>query len=141
MHKYVEVDFPSVTATKARKICTNPVLSSALFPHDASPNGNDDAASTTNTKPKPKPIISKGGTRLDSALYSLIPLDLRKSTDPEQGLEANLFPALDRDLPTLVVAECLFCYMSPEEGDQVLGWFAKTFRDCTVIVYEMHGLR
>lgn len=145
LSKYVEIDFPHVTGPKARKIATNKQLRQALYPEEAG---------TTEQDVERKPRIGQGGTELESPLYSLLPLDLRQAAknialhagegdrNSSGGLSGVLPPSvLDPALPTLVIAECLFCYMHPTEGDAILGWFASTFQHCEVVVYEMHGMR
>jgi [phosphatase 2A protein]-leucine-carboxy methyltransferase len=88
----------------------------------------------------PKPYsIGKGGTSLLSPIYSLIPLDLRAS--PAAQLEDEVLPLLDPQLPTLFLAECVFCYMSPKLSEEVVQWFGKTFNRVVGVVYEMCGLK
>jgi [phosphatase 2A protein]-leucine-carboxy methyltransferase len=137
----VEIDFPSVTSIKARRICMNKTLSSAVSP------------STVNGPPS-KPSISQGGSRLDTPIYTLLPLDLRipselrqdASTDKEGGEDAltdKLLNLLDPNLPTLFLAECVYCYMQPQESERILKWFADQFGDkggCVGIMFEMCGL-
>jgi len=139
--KYVEIDFPSVTSVKARRICMNKTLSSALSP----PNADGPAS---------KPAISQGGSRLDTPLYTLLPLDLRIPNEPQQGQSVSATPSqdplsdkllnlLDPNLPTLFLAECVYCYMQPEESERILAWFADQFGDkggCVGIMFEMCGL-
>ena len=79
-------------------------------------------------------MVSGGGTTLRSKHYSLIPLDLR---DPS-ALDA-LNAVLDPELPTLLLAECVFCYMRPEETNKILEWFGR-FKRAAAVVYEMRGL-
>lgn len=83
--------------------------------------------------------VSKGGAQLDSDLYTLLPIDLRSST-PSDILNRELLPLLDPKLPTMFLAECVFCYMQPEESETVIKWFGDTFQDCLGVVYEMCGL-
>lgn len=82
--------------------------------------------------------ISRGGTSLTSPLYSLLPFDLR--TSPSASLAGHLLPLLDPELPTLFLAECVFCYMRPEESAEIVQWFGRTFWRCVGVVYEMCGL-
>jgi [phosphatase 2A protein]-leucine-carboxy methyltransferase len=133
--KYIEVDFPHITATKARRIVTNKTLLSALSPR---PEGL--AAGEKQYK------VSQGGTRLDAEVYHLVPLDLRQhSSQPGDALSETLLPLLDPTLPTLFLAECLFCYMAPEESAAIIEWFGNVFGGdsgggCMGVVYEMCGL-
>jgi [phosphatase 2A protein]-leucine-carboxy methyltransferase len=139
--KYVEIDFPSVTSVKARRICMNKTLSSALSP-------------PTTDGPPPKPAISQGGSRLDTPLYTLLPLDLRTPKEPQRDHSASatsyqdplsdkLLNLLDPNLPTLFLAECVYCYMQPEESERIIKWFADQFGDqggCVGIMFDMCGL-
>jgi [phosphatase 2A protein]-leucine-carboxy methyltransferase len=85
---------------------------------------------------------------LDTPLYTLLPLDLRIKKDPQAQAEENdplsaLLTLLDPDLPTLFLAECVYCYMQPEESGRVIEWFAAEFKGkggCLGVVYEMCGL-
>lgn len=117
--KYVEVDFPHLTAAKAQRIARNRHLTEALGPG-------------------PKPYtVAHGGAALHSTLYDLVPLDLRNTA----SLEAELAPLLDKDTPTLLISECVFCYMTPKQGDDVMAWFLQRFPRTAVVAYEMVGLK
>lgn len=90
--------------------------------------------------------VSQGGTRLDAEVYHLVPLDLRQhSSQAGDALSETLLPLLDPTLPTLFLAECLFCYMAPEESAAIIEWFGNVFGGdggggCMGVVYEMCGL-
>ncbi|KAG8876648.1 carboxy methyl transferase for protein phosphatase 2A [Tulasnella sp. 331] len=114
--KYVEVDFPEVTGRKAMTILKNASLRDAL--------GRD-------------PRIERGGTMLSSPAYHLIPADLRVDFD---DLCAALLSVMSVNIPVLVVAECIFPYMEPSISSTIIGWFATTFLDVGVVIYEMFGL-
>jgi [phosphatase 2A protein]-leucine-carboxy methyltransferase len=101
-----------------------------------------------------KPTISQGGSRLDTPMYTLLPLDLRIPNEVRQNEPANIRPyedpltekllsLLDPNLPTLFLAECVYCYMQAEESEKILKWFADQFGDkggCVGIMFEMCGL-
>lgn len=125
---YVELDFSAITTAKARRITQNATLSQALFPKGSEPQ---------------KPTISKGGTQLETPLYSLLPLDLRDPQDEGSvhPLVKALGDLLDPSLPTLLLAECVLCYMTPVESSALLSSFASTFNDSMVVIYEMCGLK
>jgi [phosphatase 2A protein]-leucine-carboxy methyltransferase len=145
--KYIEIDFPHITSRKARRIVSNSTLSSAL---SRLPPSNGQKAYT----------ISQGGMRLDSEMYALIPLDLRQNLPPiptesnphpVHPLTKHLLPLLDPTIPTLFLAECLFCYMPPSASASVIDWFGSVFSrpagpggpeggGCMGVVYEMCGL-
>ncbi|CAD6580647.1 MAG: carboxy methyl transferase for protein phosphatase 2A [Tremellales sp. Tagirdzhanova-0007] len=130
--RYVELDFPNVTSLKAQRISRSPQLSSSL---------NNPSASTPSSSPPSTPQafnVSQGGTCLSSTIYKLLPLDLRES--PSSSLNRHLLPHLDPKLPTIFLAECVFCYMRPDESREVIRWFGERFERCCGAVYEMCGL-
>lgn len=117
--KYVEVDFPHLTAAKAQRIARSRNLTEALGPG-------------------PKPYtVAQGGAALHSSSYDLVPLDLRNKS----ALEAELGSLLDTSVPTLLISECVFCYMTPKQGDDVMAWFLERFPKTAVVIYEMVGLK
>ena len=81
--------------------------------------------------------ISKGGTQLSSEIYTLLPLDLK--SNPARTLTEEVLPLLDPSLPTLFLAECVLCYLSPGVGEEIINWFSR-FEDCAGVIYEMCGL-
>jgi [phosphatase 2A protein]-leucine-carboxy methyltransferase len=94
-----------------------------------------------------KAKISRGGTQLETETYALLPIDLRVSPptghsttkSSSQTLDA-LVDYVDTSIPTLIIAECVFCYMAPKESADVLSWFASKFENAVAVVYEMCGL-
>jgi [phosphatase 2A protein]-leucine-carboxy methyltransferase len=83
-----------------------------------------------------------------SPVYSIFSVDLRCSQQVFHDLVTRSIsidgstsqPVLDVNLPTLVLAECVLVYMTPEHSDEVIKWFANTFAETSFIVYEMYGL-
>ena len=51
-----------------------------------------------------------------------------------------MLPYLDTSIPTLFLAECVFCYMIPEKSKDVIKWFGENFDCCVGVIYEMCGL-
>jgi [phosphatase 2A protein]-leucine-carboxy methyltransferase len=131
----VEIDFPSVTSTKAQRISLSPRLTSSLG--QSGPRQSNPAISSSLQSGKPY-RISQGGTRLSSEVYELLPLDLR--SNPLDSLTTHLAPLLDPEVPTLFLAECVFCYMRPGDSMGVIKWFGERFEKCVGVVYEMCGL-
>lgn len=82
--------------------------------------------------------VSHGGAALSAANYSLLPLDLRQGGPT---LDANLLPLLDPSAPTLLLAECVFCYMTEDDSRAVIEWFGNTFARSAAVIYEMVGLK
>ncbi|KAL0578916.1 carboxy methyl transferase for protein phosphatase 2A [Marasmius crinis-equi] len=124
---YIEVDFSENTTKKAMAIRKSKELSAVL--------GQD-------TK------LALGGTALHSAVYHLVPADLREPpaialSSLIATLEGSSKPPLDTSLPTLLIFECVLVYMSPESSTSLVQWFSEHFARQTAlgaIVYEMFGL-
>lgn len=122
----------------------NKTLSAAIS--SPLPTNSSEAANSSSAQSKPQ--VSQGGSRLDTPLYTLLPLDLRIKKDPQaQAQEIDPLDALsillNPDLPTLFLAECVYCYMQPEESGRVIEWFAAKFGGrggCLGVLYEMCGL-
>jgi [phosphatase 2A protein]-leucine-carboxy methyltransferase len=132
--KYIEIDFPSVTSLKAQRISRSPRLSSLLTTSSSHPHPPPSQISNPDNRPF---TVSQGGTRVDSPLYSLLPLDLRQT--PRTILEKEVKPLLNPEIPVLFLGECVFCYMKPEVSAEIIGWFGG-FERCIGVVYEMYGL-
>ncbi|KDQ52823.1 hypothetical protein JAAARDRAFT_137977 [Jaapia argillacea MUCL 33604] len=129
---YFELDFPEVTTKKAMAIRKSKELSAVL--------GDRDAVH-----------LEHGGMALHAPRYHLLPVDLR--LPPTQAL-APLFsgssspPILSPTLPTLLLSECVFVYMSPTSSQALLRWFVDYFSSRSEagasvlggVVYEMFGL-
>ncbi|ORY29999.1 S-adenosyl-L-methionine-dependent methyltransferase [Naematelia encephala] len=152
LDRYIEVDFPHVTALKAQRIARSPRLSSLLNRPTTLPTPSSSSSSPSPSFCPPPPVpssspssnsksytISHGGAALRScsSLYTLLPLDLRTSTSTIR----ELLPHLDSTRPTLFLAECVFCYMPPEDSREIVRWFGTTFTRCVGVVYEMIGLK
>lgn len=75
---------------------------------------------------------------LDSSRYSIVGADLRSSSDLEEKLRKH---SLDTHLPTLLVAECVLVYMTPQQSASLLKWAASTFPVAMVINYEQVNMR
>ncbi|KLO13678.1 leucine carboxyl methyltransferase [Schizopora paradoxa] len=119
--KYIEADFAEVTAKKAMTVKKSSTLMASL--------GDPSTV-----------IIGGGGTTLSSPVYNLLPADLRKP--PAEGMQA-VIELLDKDVPTLLLFECVLAYISPELSSALIKHFASYFRDSAPlagIVYEMFGL-
>ncbi|BEI93741.1 uncharacterized protein CcaverHIS019_0602000 [Cutaneotrichosporon cavernicola] len=124
--RYVEVDFPHLTAMKAQRIARNRTLTAALASSSDPPSSM--------VPPSKAYTVSHGGAALTAANYALVPLDLRTSSLDE------LLPLLDTSLPTLLLAECVFCYMEESDSRAVIKWFGSTFPRSAAVIYEMVGL-
>lgn len=90
--------------------------------------------------------LINGGTSLHSPVYHLLPVDLRQ--DPSESLAPVLSQdtngsLLDLALPTLLLFECVLCYLAPEKSSRLLHWFKGYIQPSAAfgcIIYEMFGL-
>ncbi|NXQ43601.1 LCMT1 methyltransferase, partial [Catharus fuscescens] len=113
--KYFEVDFPMIVARKIHNIKSKPPLSKPIMESHSGDSLLIDSHS------------------LDSSRYSILGADLRCSADLEEKLRKH---GLDGHLPTLLVAECVLVYMTPQQSANLLRWAASTFPVAMVINYE-----
>ena len=44
---------------------------------------------------------------------------------------------IDREIPTLVLTECLLVYMSAADSDSILTWVSGAFPNVALVNYEM----
>ena len=112
---YVEVDLPDVARRKAAAIkhckATNSLV--AFEDVDDSPEGV-------------KLFVRAPG-------YCLATVDLRDSDLVSRTLAAA---GIDFDAPTLLIAECVFVYMRPDQSKGVLSWIASAFKTAAYAAYE-----
>ncbi|XP_074014503.1 leucine carboxyl methyltransferase 1 isoform X3 [Numenius arquata] len=113
--KYFEVDFPMIVARKIHNIKSKPPLSKPIMESHSGDSLLIDSHS------------------LDSSRYSLVGADLRFSSDLEEKLKKH---NLDTHLPTLLIAECVLVYMTPQQSANLLKWAASTFPVAMFINYE-----
>ncbi|KAM4631845.1 leucine carboxyl methyltransferase 1 [Discoglossus pictus] len=113
--KYFEVDFPEIVARKLYNIKSKPPLSKPIMETHSGESLLMDAHT------------------LDSTRFAIIGADLRNLKDMEEKLKRY---GLDPQLPTLLVAECVLVYMSPEQSASLLKWAADTFPTTMFINYE-----
>lgn len=74
---------------------------------------------------------------LVSPVLTMMSSDLRRAPADELG---PLMSMLDMGLPTLVLSECVFPYISPDATSAVLRWFSEKFTQIATISYDMFGL-
>jgi len=106
---YVELDFPQITMKKFRLISKHAAMRDVL-------------SNTSNVR-----------GNLHSDGYHLIGLDLRDGNALTSVLTSC---SLDPTLPTLVLAECVLCYMSPEYSNALIVWAAIAFSNAVFVNYE-----
>ncbi|KAJ3331960.1 hypothetical protein HDU76_001688 [Blyttiomyces sp. JEL0837] len=110
--KYFEIDFPEITAKKARSISKAKALTNLIGEYK----------------------IGGGGTELHSSQYNLIGGDLRKwETDIVPKLKSLGF---SESLPTMYISECVLVYLPPESSKSILTWCANATRSSFFLTYE-----
>jgi len=112
----VEIDFPDIIVKKVSAIRKHAALRSVLGPEIA---------------------FEKDGFVLKSSVLHMMSADLRK--DPEETF-LPVRDLLSSDLPTVVLAECVFPYMTTNTVSSILHWIRSTFVTVGVVSYDMFGL-
>lgn len=121
---YTEMDFAELAKIKKIAIANSPLLRGAV---------RADLA--------PISVLSREEmAALDSDLhtenYHLLGFDLRKLAS--HGAAALSF--LDTSVPTLVISECVLCYLTPQDNEAVLLFWKGYVERVSVLVYEPMGL-
>uniref|UniRef100_A0A914CK12 Leucine carboxyl methyltransferase 1 n=1 Tax=Acrobeloides nanus TaxID=290746 RepID=A0A914CK12_9BILA len=112
--RYIEVDFASVTAKKIRLL--------------RNPHKTPDLASFFSEK-----LAESHHTDLHAGDYHIVASDLRQLKE----LETKLFTTgLNKAEPLLVIAECVFVYMTVAQSTELLKFFTSNFQNVSVINYE-----
>lgn len=156
--KFVELDLPAVVVRKAANIARHGELHSVLEHRTESlhsmPIAADDEASAAERQrvelaasasaDEQANLINAGGDKkyfkaledgsIWSSDYYLLSCDLRQAATFEHALLEVC--KLDRNLPTLLIAECVLVYMKPEESDQIIQSFARNFNVAGIFVYD-----
>jgi len=110
---FVELDFPEITRTKRQIIQQYPSLHSLL--------------GTTS--------FQKVHDGLSCGIYWLIGVNLEQVERVSYLLEKVC--QLSPDSPTLVISECVFTYMEPQNADQIIQYFSSTFSFISFILFEL----
>ncbi|XP_023571517.1 leucine carboxyl methyltransferase 1 isoform X2 [Octodon degus] len=113
--KYFEVDFPTIVKRKLHNIKSKPALAKPI----AELHSED--------------ALRIDGHMLDSARYAIIGADLRELPELEEKLKKC---NMSTQLPTLLIAECVLIYMTPEQSASLLKWAASSFETAMFINYE-----
>ena len=108
---YVEIDYPDIIKKKIDTIKSKPLL---------------------------KDMIAEGclesEIQIDSPDYKLFAADVR-----DRVLIETLLSGVRKDLPTLVLTECLLVYMKAVDSELILSNFAALFPSVGFVNYEMIG--
>ncbi|KAL7922352.1 S-adenosyl-L-methionine-dependent methyltransferase [Trichoderma austrokoningii] len=111
---YHEIDFSVTSAKKLKTVEGVPPLASILTDRST--------GETSNWSSKPP-----------NGEYYCHGLDIRQLS-PASSTET--LPGLRTDVPTLILSECCLCYLSREESDSVLEYFASRIPNAAVVIYE-----
>ena len=107
----MEIDFPDITKRKIEVIKNVDKLQQLVF-GDATPEYSSDEA-------------------LSTSKYALFPVDLRNSEALQSALQEH---EIWGDVPTLLLAECLFCYIENSATEQALSTLTSYFSDDIAII-------
>lgn len=121
---YLEVDFPDSVKIKKLAIAANKTLQKIV--------GADIAVPTITSRAE----LEELSADLHTSKYHLVGSDLRKIDEKGEQLIAYL----DREVPTLVISECVLCYLTPEDNEAVLNYWKLAFSKVAVLMYEPMGL-
>ncbi|XP_063679498.1 leucine carboxyl methyltransferase 1-like [Bolinopsis microptera] len=113
---FVELDFPQIVMKKIRVISSKSELNSVISRDEGGCDG---------TK------VTKGSVH--SQCYHLLSIDLRDKTAVSKVVEAC---SLDPTLPTLVLTECVLCYMPAQSSAHLISWASTTFPNSLFLNYE-----
>ncbi|KAM6155024.1 leucine carboxyl methyltransferase 1 [Rhynchocyon petersi] len=113
--KYFEVDFPMIVTRKIHSIKSKPPLSKPIVEIHS------------------EDTLQIDGHMLNSKRFAIIGADLRDLPDLEEKLKKC---HMNTQLPTLLIAECVLIYMTPEQSANLLKWAANSFETAMLINYE-----
>lgn len=108
---YIEIDYPDVIKKKLEAIKSKPLLKEMI---------TED--------------YLQSETHIDSPDYKLFAADVR-----DKDLVESQLTNVDKQLPTLVLTECLLVYMKATDSEQILANFAGLFSCIGFVNYEMIG--
>lgn len=112
---YLELDFPHLTTAKVGRIRKRQELASNI--------GND-------------LWMSEDQSSFQTDRYSLIACDLRTLSD-DQNATSILKKHLDPNKETLIIAECVLAYLSPQESNSLLSFLGNILTRPSALCYEM----
>lgn len=112
---YIELDFPHLTTAKITKIRKRQELANSIGQH---------------------PWISEDQTCLQTEEYSLIACDLRTLPEDQKAISI-LNKHLDPNKETLIIAECVLAYLSPQESNTLLSFLGQLIKRPSGLCYEM----
>eukprot|EP01102_Stenamoeba_stenopodia_P004298 TRINITY_DN14620_c0_g1_i1.p1 TRINITY_DN14620_c0_g1~~TRINITY_DN14620_c0_g1_i1.p1 ORF type:complete len:344 (+),score=84.91 TRINITY_DN14620_c0_g1_i1:102-1133(+) len=108
---YIEFDLPEVTRAKIEAIESNHLLLDDSYKTDASK------------------------TTIHSSVYHLMSVDIARENDLRTALNSVLSHQ-DYQAKTLIIAECVLTYLSPDDSDGLIRWLASSFDQSAIFVME-----
>lgn len=108
---YFEVDFGAVTCRKCMAIRRRKPLQTVFDEQD----------------------LQFGPEELHAKDYHLVAGDIRNISELDAKLTSF---GLDKNLPTIFIAECVLVYLHTEETEQILKWAGTSFRNAVFLNYE-----
>lgn len=115
---YVELDFPETTKIKKLGILNSPVLKQAV-------GSTEDVVNPTSSLE-----FESMNSDLHTDYYHLIGADLRTLEDPPW------LSFIDAKLPTLVLSECVLCYSTPLQNQQIILFWKSHLERMSILIYE-----
>lgn len=145
---YHEIDFPESAKIKKLAILNNPKLFKLVcetnFQSDIEPSesGLSLISESLSTEIESKEQFSKINPDFHSERYHLHGYDLRKLTDKDDLTNfQHLLKWVDSSIPTLVLSECVLCYLSPNENENIIKfWKMWNTSLISFLVYEPMSL-
>lgn len=121
--KYHEIDFPESTKIKKLALLANSNIRNLLDLVDLPP--------TITSKEE----FANFSPNICTSRYNLIGMDLRKLS------VEKLSTFFDSKLPTIVLSECVLCYLSPEENESIISvWKEWASNFISFLIYEPMSL-
>lgn len=117
---YIELDFPETTTMKASVILKNPDLCHILKIHQSDPQLSSELS--------PDQLHSKN--------YHLLPIDLCDISSLQNLCKSYSDPGL----PTLIISECVLCYINADATLKILNSFHSHFSNAAISIYEPMSL-
>lgn len=125
--EYTEIDFPELTRIKKIAISKLPVLRQLL---------GDGSGSMAPIEITSKEQMDNLDPELHLPNYHLVAFDLRKLDS--EGFRKFAF--LRKNVPTLLISECVLCYLTPDENISVLKFWKSLFSELAVVLYDPMSL-
>lgn len=127
--KYVEIDFPESVKIKKLAITNDRRLANIVNYHDT----HDPVTS--------KEEFSNLGSDIHTEKYHLIGYDLRQLETTQDA--TSLLKYINTNLPTLVLSECVLCYLGPNENEKIINFWKNSFSSevlLSFLIYEPMSL-